>query len=80
MIIMIASLIISLYATTGVVTETNTTTNTVTFADFNGNEYSFYGVEDWEEGDIVSAIMSDNGTETILDDEIVSVRYSGYIQ
>ena len=49
--------------------------------DFNGNIYSFVSEDaDWCEGDIVSCIMSSNGTETITDDVIVSVTYSGYIQ
>lgn len=42
--------------------------------------YSFESVEDWMIGDIAAAIMSDNGTpETITDDQIINIRYCGYI-
>lgn len=54
--------------------------NIVTVVDFGTeNEWEFEGVEDWMEGDICSMIMYDNGTQTIYDDEIVKVKYCGYI-
>ena len=44
-----------------------------------GMEWEFYEPEDLEEGDIVICTMYDNGTkETIVDDEIVDVVWSGY--
>lgn len=44
-----------------------------------GHEWEFYEPEDLEEGDIVICTMYNNGTtETILDDEIVDVVWSGY--
>lgn len=44
-----------------------------------GMEWEFYEPEDLEEGDIVICTMYDNGTtETIIDDEIVDVVWSGY--
>ncbi|MCR5453184.1 MAG: hypothetical protein K6F00_11210 [Lachnospiraceae bacterium] len=44
-----------------------------------GMEWSFTEPEDLEVGDIVICTMFDNGTtETILDDEIIDVVYSGY--
>jgi hypothetical protein len=46
--------------------------------DATGNEWEFYEPEDLEEGDIVICTMYDNGTKTILDDEIVDVIWSGY--
>lgn len=52
--------------------------DTVTIRDFNGNLWQFKGIEDWETGDICACIMSTNGTEEITDDEIVSVKYSGF--
>lgn len=43
-------------------------------------EYSWYRVEDWMEGDIAACIMDDNGTpDTIFDDQIVAVRYAGWV-
>ena len=54
--------------------------NLVTVEDFNGNVWQFWGAEDWVENDICSAIMSDNGTDSIYDDSFVMVRYSGWIE
>lgn len=47
----------------------------VSFVDANGFSWSFSGVDDWEIGDGVACVMDDNGTETIFDDEILSVNY-----
>lgn len=68
-----------LYPTTGIVTEVDTLNDTVTFTDFNGFEWSFKGIEDYCTGDRVAAIMDDKGTENIFDDEIVKVRYCGWV-
>ena len=44
-----------------------------------GFEWAFYGCEDYMEGDIIYVLLDDNGTkETIFDDIIVNVNYSGY--
>lgn len=44
-----------------------------------GFEWEFTEPEDLEVGDIVICTMYDNGTkETIIDDEIIDVRWSGY--
>lgn len=69
----------NLYPTCGIVTECNIELDIVTFADFSGNLWSFNGVGDWIEGDRVAAIMNDNGTPVIYDDEIVSVKYCGWV-
>ena len=45
-----------------------------------GNEWLWFGVEDYEMGDIVAAIMEDNGTAIIYDDAIITVRYTGYVE
>lgn len=45
-----------------------------------GMEWEFYEPEDLEEGDMVVCIMYDNGTtNTIIDDEIIDVKWSGYV-
>lgn len=67
------------YPTTTVVISVDRTTDTVTVEDFTGNLWEFEGCEDWQVNDICSMIMSDNATEDIRDDEIISVRYSGWI-
>ena len=69
----------TVYPATFVVSAVDLYNNLVFLVDFNGNEWSISGVEDWAEGDIASAIMSDNGTPIIYDDRIVDIRYSGYI-
>ena len=48
--------------------------------DFNGNEWIWQGIEDFDCGDIVAAIMEERGTPTIYDDEIVMIRYAGYME
>ncbi len=50
----------------------------VTMETATGYTYTMTGSEDYMEGDLVSLIMFDNGTEVITDDIIVSARYSGY--
>ncbi len=68
----------TIYPATFVVTSISTETDTVTIIDFNGFQFTFYGTEDWAVDDVVSCIMDSKGTPCILDDEIVSIRYSGY--
>ena len=65
------------YPLTATVTKVDSLNNTVSVTDGSGFVWQFYGVEDWEEGDICSVIMNDNGTETIFDDIIVTTRYGG---
>jgi hypothetical protein len=74
-----AAIMLLIYATSGVVTETDVVNDVVTIEDYNGNLFQFEGVEDYEEGDIVSCIMYNNNTENITDDVIISCRYSGRI-
>lgn len=51
----------------------------LTLEDFNGNEWVYISEDgDWFEGDMVSLIMCDNGTEDIEDDIIIYTKYSGY--
>ena len=64
-----------LYPLSGTVTETDRKNDVVMFETSSGHCFAFYGVEDWEIGDGVSAIMYDNGTPEIFDDVILSVRY-----
>ena len=66
------------YAATGRVMAVSAGTDTVIVEDYSGNLWAFTGAEDWMEGDCVSLVMSDAGTPEITDDEILSVRYSGW--
>lgn len=54
--------------------------DTVFFVDGAGVSWSFKGVEDWCNGDYVSCIMDDMGTESIYDDQIISIRYGGLLE
>lgn len=65
------------YATTAVVTELDTENDTVICADYNGEIWRFYGVEDWQINDVATMTMDTRGTKDIHDDEILSTRYSG---
>lgn len=65
------------YPLTAVVTKINSLNNTVSVTDGNGFIWDFSDSEDWLEGDVCSMIMNDNGTESIFDDVIVTVRYGG---
>lgn len=51
----------------------------VTCVDAAGFAWEFYGCEDYCENDLVCALMCSNGTDdTILDDAILDVIYTGY--
>ena len=67
------------YALTCKVVEIDRNKDVVTMEDSTGHCWEFYGIEDWEINDCVSAIMNDCGTASILDDKIVSVRYSNWV-
>lgn len=49
----------------------------VTIETATGNQFQFYGAEDYEEGDLVAVLMYSKGTEKVTDDIIVRVRYAG---
>lgn len=66
------------YALTAIIVEVDTDNDLVTVEDSTGNRWQFYGVEDWEVNDCASLLMWDNGTKSILDDEIHGVRYNAW--
>jgi len=73
----------NLYPLATIVEEIHEANDLVTVRDFNGNLWQFYleeSGEDWEIGDICSIIFDSKGTEDIKDDEIISVRYSGWME
>lgn len=69
-----------LYPLNTVVQEINEETDTVTCADYSGNLWEFYGVEDWQKGDFATMIMDTCDTANIFDDEIIKVKYNGNIE
>lgn len=69
------------YPTIFKVTEIDELNDMLYLTDFCGNLWLTTGIEDYEIGDIVAAIMDDNDTDgTIYDDIIVTMRYCGYIE
>ena len=68
------------YAKVGIIFRMDYEEDIVYVVDFFGEEWSFFGCEDWDVGDFVAAVMNTMGTELIYDDEIVSVTYNGYIK
>ena len=68
-----------LYPMTALVMELDEAQDLVYCEDYSGNIWVFSGVDDWCEGDLVSMMMYDNGTAEIEDDEILEIRYSGWI-
>lgn len=69
-----------IYPQTFVVDLVNHEQDFMVLVDFNGNEWVYNGVEDFDCGDIVATIMEECGTPTIYDDEIVMIRYAGYME
>ena len=51
----------------------------VTVVDAFGMKWKFTECDDWEVGDMVVAIMCNNGTEIITDDYFVEICFAGYI-
>ena len=67
------------YPQTMVVTNINDFIDYVEIETSTGYTYGFWGIEDYQIGDVVAVTMNDNRTENdITDDKIVSVRFSGY--
>lgn len=68
------------YPLSTIVVEVDRKENLVITKDFNGNVWTFSECEDWAVNDICAMIISDNATANIYDDEIITVRYCGYIK
>jgi hypothetical protein len=68
----------SQYAKTAKITEIDYKADVAVCVDGTGNEWAFTEVEDFEVGDFVSMLMSDNKTPLdITDDVIEQVRFAG---
>ena len=66
------------YPETAMVIEIIKDEDTIVVECANGNRFAFFGIEDYEKGDLVSLIMHDNGTKIVYDDEIIKAEYAGY--
>ena len=68
------------YAKVGIIFRMDYEKDIVYVVDFFGEEWSFFGCEDWAEGDICALTMDNNGTsDTIYDDFITNTNYCGWI-
>lgn len=68
-----------LYSISTTVSDIDKISDFVICTDFSGNEWAFYGVEDWAVGDIAALTMSNNNTLEIEDDEIITATYCGWV-
>lgn len=68
-----------IYATTTMVTNLDYDMDIVEVSTMTGIKYQFNDCDDWSIGDFCTVTMWDNGTPDIRDDEVLDVRYSGYI-
>ena len=76
-LVTVLALISSGYIYPSAMTVTEIESDLVAVSTSTGNEFQFYGADDYEVGDLVAAIMCSNGTETVNDDSILCVRYAG---
>lgn len=68
------------YSMATAVVDVNEDTDSVIGLDFNGNEWGWYGISDWDNGDVATLTMCDNGTPNyIYDDIVVNANYSGWV-
>ena len=65
------------YPVSGTVVILDEISDIVHFQDHSGRIWSFYGVEDWQIGDSIAAIMDNMDSEEVKDDRVVKVRYCG---
>ncbi len=67
------------YPQTFIVDDLDYENDLIILVDFNGNVFEYEGIEDYEPGDVAAAIMYNNGTTFINDDQIIDLKYCGYI-
>ena len=68
----------SYYAKSACVVEIDRDADVVTFEDCMGNLWDWEGVEDWAIDDDAALLMDSKDTETIYDDEIISVKFENW--
>jgi hypothetical protein len=78
LLIMLLTAVISLYPRAMFVTSLDKTNDKVICEDATEMVWSFYGIDDWEIGDMVTCIMDSKGTDSMLDDEMTEIHYGGY--
>ena len=68
----------NLYSKVGMITRLDAAKDEVTFTDTRGMVWSFYGVEDWQEGDLLCAIFYDADTIDPYDDSVIGATYQAW--
>ena len=68
-----------IYPSCGVVRSVNHAMDCVVVEDGAGLCWAFYGIEDYDVGDVVAMTMEDMGTETVYDDRVIDARYGGVL-
>ena len=67
------------YPVTMVVVSVDYDADEVALLDYNGDIWVIFGCDDWSVYDIAAVIMDDHDTTVIYDDEVVNVRYDGWL-
>ncbi len=62
------------YPTVFFVDALNHNADVITFTDMDGEQWLWQGIDDWNVGDMAAAIMDDNDTPDITDDEINKIN------
>ncbi len=68
------------YTLNTIVVDVNYDADIVSCVDECGNEWQFDGCEDWLVNDVCILTMNDKGTAEIEDDEILEVKYNGWVE
>lgn len=69
-----------IYPQAFIVSEINYEEGILILDDCCGYTWIWEGIEDYSIGDVVAAIVDDNDTEFLFDDELVKIKYAGYIE
>lgn len=70
----------AIYPEVGVITEIDEEQDLVYITSLDGNVWIYEGIEDLMVGDILAVIFDTMGTEYIYDDQIIQIKYCGYIE
>jgi hypothetical protein len=68
----------NLYSKVGMITRLDAAKDEVIFTDTRGMVWSFFGVEDWQEGDLLCAIFYDADTIDPYDDSVIGATYQAW--
>lgn len=78
-IALFVSINFSYYSTIGRVVGFDRDSDTIYIETTDGNIWEYEEIQDWMIDDLCSMVFCDNGTSEVYDDEVVYMRYIGYI-